>query len=246
MRGGRPRSHPPRLEFRYLDEEADDLPDAVERCLRAKRERRALSVGLLRATPPRSFPNCSAHGFEADIVTDQTSAHDPLVGYVPAGLTLAEADCTAPGRSRRVRPPRAPLGRRPLLRDGRLHGRRRGGVRLREQPARRGEAGRLRARVRLPGLRPRLHPAAVLRGQGPVPLGGAVGRPGRHRRHRPRRARGVPAKTSASPAGSMAGERIAFQGLPARICWLGYGERRRLGLRFNDMVRERRTGRRRS
>ena len=84
---------------------------------------------------------------------------------------------------------------------------RRRGLRLRQQPARRGPARRLRARVRLPGLRARLHPAAVLRGQGPVPLGRAVGRPGRHRRDRPRGARGVPRRRAAralDPAGRRA------------------------------------------
>ena len=80
-----------RLETRYLDEEADDLADAVERCLRAKRERRALSVGLC-ANAAEALPELLRQGFEADVVTDQTSAHDPLAGYVPAGLTLAEAD----------------------------------------------------------------------------------------------------------------------------------------------------------
>ena len=77
-----------RLETRYLDEEADDLADAVERCLRAKRERRALSVGLC-ANAAEVLPELLRQGFEADVVTDQTSAHDPLAGYVPAGLTLS-------------------------------------------------------------------------------------------------------------------------------------------------------------
>src|SRR5918997_140663 len=73
-----------RLETRYLDEEADDLADAVDRCLRAKRERRALSVGLC-GDAAELLPELLRQGLEADVVTDQTSAHDPLVGYVPAG-----------------------------------------------------------------------------------------------------------------------------------------------------------------
>src|SRR6187397_2485934 len=80
-----------RLETRYLDEEADDLAGAVERCMTAKRERRALSVGLC-ANAAEVLPELLRRGFEADVVTDQTSAHDPLVGYVPGGLSLAEAD----------------------------------------------------------------------------------------------------------------------------------------------------------
>src|SRR4051794_38240187 len=76
-----------RLDTRYLDEEADDLADAVERCVRAKRERRALWVGVC-ATAAEASPELLRQGFEADIVPAQTSAHDPLQGYVPAGVTL--------------------------------------------------------------------------------------------------------------------------------------------------------------
>ena len=107
-------------------------------------------------------------------------------------MSLAEADALRAQRPRRVPAPLARVDRRALRRDGRLPRRRRRGLRLRQQPARRGAARRLRARVRLPRLRARLRAPAVLRGQGPVPLGRAVGRSGRHRRDRPRRARGVP------------------------------------------------------
>src|SRR6185295_6253674 len=79
------------IETRYLDEEAHDLADAVDRCLRAKRERRTLSVGLC-ANAAEVLPELLRDGFEADVVTDQTSAHDPLAGYVPAGLALDEAE----------------------------------------------------------------------------------------------------------------------------------------------------------
>src|SRR5881392_3227539 len=80
-----------RLETRYLDEEAGGLDDAVSRCERAKAERRALSVGLV-GNAAEVLPALRERGFEAEIVTDQTSAHDPLNGYIPAGLELAEAD----------------------------------------------------------------------------------------------------------------------------------------------------------
>ncbi len=96
--------------------------------------------------------------------------------------------------SRGVRAAGARVGRGPLLRHGRLHGPRCGGVRLRQQPARRGQARRLRARLRLSGLRARLRAPAVLRGARSVPLGGAVGRSERHRGHRSRRAGGVPGR----------------------------------------------------
>ena len=80
-----------RLETGYLDEEADDLEDAVRRCEDAKREGRALSVGLC-ANAVDALPALLARGFEADIVTDQTTAHDPLNGYVPNLMSLEEAD----------------------------------------------------------------------------------------------------------------------------------------------------------
>src|SRR6188474_27073 len=78
-----------RLETRYLDERADDLEDAVARCQAAKGERRRLSLGLC-ANAAEVIPELLRRGFEADIVTDQTSAHDPLVGYIPAGMSLEE------------------------------------------------------------------------------------------------------------------------------------------------------------
>ena len=80
-----------RLQTRYLDAVADDLDDAVARCRAAKAERRALSVGLC-ANAAEVLPALLAAGFEPDVVTDQTSAHDPLNGYVPDRLTVAEAD----------------------------------------------------------------------------------------------------------------------------------------------------------
>src|SRR3954449_9894430 len=76
-----------RIESGYLDEEADGLEDAIARCMRAKRERRALSVAV-RANAADVFPELRRMGFEADIVTDQTSAHDPLNGYVPNLMSL--------------------------------------------------------------------------------------------------------------------------------------------------------------
>src|SRR5437870_1875134 len=80
-----------RLQTRYLDELADDLDDAVARCLAAKAQRRALSIGL-QSNAADVLPQLLSMGFEADIVTDQTSAHDPLVGYIPNRMTLEEAD----------------------------------------------------------------------------------------------------------------------------------------------------------
>ena len=101
--------------------------------------------------------------------------------------------------------------------------------------------GRRRRRLRDSRLRARVHPPAVLRGQGAVPLGGAVGRSRRHRRHRRRwRSRCSPHDEALCRWIRLARERVAFQGLPARIFWLGYGERARFGLALNELVRARR------
>jgi hypothetical protein len=97
--------------------------------------------------------------------------------------------------------------------DGGLHGQGQRGVRLRQQPAHGGQARRLRACIRLPGLPPRVHPSAVLRRQGPVPLGGAERRPGRHRRHRPGRAGGVPRRRRAAPVDPDGGRARRVPGL---------------------------------
>ena len=225
-----------RLETRYLDERADDLDDAVARCRAAKAERRALSVGLL-GNAAEVLATLSKQGFEADIVTDQTSAHDPLNGYVPDKLTPEEAD-----RMRRedpdeyLRRSRKAIAAHCAAMVG-FHDR---GVEVFDY------GNSLRAEARLGGFErafayPGFVPAYVrplfCEGKGPfrwVALSGdsadiaATDRavldefPGDERLHRWIR---------------QAGERIAFQGLPARICWLGYGERHRLGLRFNEMVR---------
>ena len=104
-----------------------------------------------------------------------------------------------PHRPGRADPPGPGVDGRALPGDGRLPRPGRRGVRLRQQPADRGPARRLRPGLRLPRLPARLHPAAVLRGQGPVPVGGPVRRPGRHRRHRPGRARGVPRRRGPGP-----------------------------------------------
>src|SRR4029453_3137673 len=79
-----------RIETHYLDEEAEDLEDAIARCRAAKQERRPLSVGLV-ANAADALPELQRAGFEADIVTDQTSAHDPLNGYAPNLISLEEA-----------------------------------------------------------------------------------------------------------------------------------------------------------
>jgi urocanate hydratase len=225
-----------RLETRYLDEEADDLDDAVARCERAKRERRALSVGLC-ANAADVLPALHDRGFAADVVIDQTSAHDPLNGYVPNRLSLADAE-----RLRRddpeeyVRRARAAIAAHCFAMVG-----------FKDRGAEVFDYGNsLRAEAKLGGFErafdyPGFVPAYIrplfCEGRGPfrwVALSGDAADIAATDR----------AVLEEFPDDEplrrwirMASERIAFQGLPARICWLGYGERRRIGLRFNEMVR---------
>jgi urocanate hydratase len=225
-----------RLEFRYLDEQADDLDDAVARCERAKSERRALSVGLC-ANAADVVPVLLERGFEADVVTDQTAAHDPLVGYVPNTLTLAEADdLRRADPDEYVRRARAAIAAHCFAMVG-----------FKDAGAEVFDYGNsLRAEAKLGGFErafdyPGFVPAYVrplfCDGKGPFRWVALSGDP----EDIAATDRAVLDEFSDDEALArwirLAGERIAFQGLPARICWLGYGDRRRLGLRFNEMVR---------
>jgi urocanate hydratase len=224
-----------RLESRYLDERADDLDDAIRRCAEAKRDRRALSVGLC-ANAADVVPALLRRGFEADVVTDQTSAHDPLVGYIPAGVSLAEAaELRARDPDEYLRRARASIAAHCFAMVG-----------FRDAGAEVFDYGNsLRAEARLGGFErafdyPGFVPAYIrplfCEGKGPfrwVALSGDSA-------DIAATDRAVLEEFGDDEALGrwirMAGERVAFQGLPARICWLGYGERRRLGLRFNEMV----------
>ncbi len=225
-----------RLQTRYLDEAADSLDDAVARCVAAKDERRALSVGLL-GNAAEVVPALLARGFPADIVTDQTSAHDPLNGYVPDRMSPSEADeLRAADPDEYVRRSRAAIAAHCAAMVGYLD---RGSEVFDYGNSLRAEArlGGFERAFAYPGFVPAYIRPQFCEGRGPfrwVALSGD------------------PADIAATDRAVLdefpddeplarwihhASERIAFQGLPARICWLGYGERRRLGLRFNEMVR---------
>ncbi len=182
-----------RLETRYLDRETDDLDVALAWADEARSGGRALSIGL-EGNCADVLPELRRRGWRPDIVTDQTSAHDPLGGYVPAGLSLDDA------ASLRDEDPDDYVARA----NGSMAAHVDAIVGLAEEGAvafdygnnlRAGaEAGGLtdRACLLLPGVRPGVRAPAVLRGKGPVPLGGSVGRSRRHRRDRPGGRRAVP------------------------------------------------------
>jgi len=225
-----------RLSTRYLDEVADSVDDAVARCLAARRERRPLSVGLV-ANAGDVLPELLRRGFEADIVTDQTSAHDPVNGYVPNRMSLQEAlELRASDPQEYLRRSRAAIAAHCAAMVGFLD---RGSEVFDYGNSLRAEArlGGFERAFDYPGFVPAYIRPLFCQGRGPfrwVALSGE--------------AADIAATDRAvleefpddEPLGRWiraASERVAFQGLPARICWLGYGERRRLGLRFNEMVR---------
>jgi urocanate hydratase len=225
-----------RLQRRYLDELADSLEDAVARCEAAKRERRALSVGL-EANAADVLPALLREGFEADIVTDQTSAHDPLVGYVPNRMTVAEADALrASDPDEYLRRSRAAIAAHCAAMVGFLDAGAEGfdyGHNLRAEA----RLGGFERAFAYPGFVPAYIRPLFCEGKGPfrwVALSGdeadiaATDRAVLEE---------LPDDERLARWMHAASEKIAFQGLPARICWVGYGERDRLGLRFNEMVR---------
>ena len=179
-----------RIEHRYLDVQADSLEHAVELAVEARDARKPLSIGVL-GNAAEMFPALLEQDAPIDIVTDQTSAHDPL-SYLPVGVSFADWHDDGQARPGGLHQGRAGLDGRARAGDGGVPGQGRRGLRLRQLDPRRGPQGRLRPGLRVPGLRAGVHPAAVLRGQGPVPLGRAVRRPGRHRRDRPGDPRAVP------------------------------------------------------
>ena len=235
-----------RLEIGYVDRLTHDPAEALAWARAAAADGEANSIALV-GNAAEIEPAWAAAGERFDVVTDQTSAHDALAGYVPAEISLDDAAALRASQpdvyERRSR------ARWPTT-SGRCSRSRRAGavvVRLRQQPPGPGAGGGRRGRLRLSGLRARVHPAAVLRGARAVPLGGAVGRSRRTSRRTDRAILELfPDDAGLRRWIEMAEARVPFQGLPARICWLGYGERARAGLEFNRAGRRRARSARRS
>jgi urocanate hydratase len=225
-----------RLETRYLDEVADSLDDAIARCETARRQRRALSVGL-QGNAAEVLPALLARGFEAEIVTDQTSAHDPLNGYIPGRMSVDEADALrASDPQEYIKRARASIAAHCAAMVGFLDA----GSEVFDY------GNSLRAEARLGGFErafayPGFVPAYIrpqfCEGRGPFRWVALSGDPADIAATDRAVLDEFPDDDGLARWIRHASERIAFQGLPARICWLGYGERRRLGLRFNEMVR---------
>ena len=231
-----------RLRTRYLDEQARDLDDALARIERYASERRAVSVGLLGNAAeviPELARRARAGGPRPGLVTDQTSAHDLLRGYLPAGWTLerwdqAQAD---PAQHAALRAAAAASCARHV--EAMLEFHALGvptvdyGNNLRQVAHDAGVADAFA----FPGFVPAYIRPLFCRGKGPFRWVALSGDPEDIRRTDARMKTLFPADRHLARWLEMAGERIAFQGLPARICWLGLGERHRAGLAFNEMVR---------
>jgi urocanate hydratase len=225
-----------RLQTGYLDEVADSLDDAVQRCLRAREDRRPLSVGLL-GNAGDVVPALLQRGFPADVVTDQTSAHDPLNGYVPNRMSLEEArQLREADPDEYLRRARATIAAHCASMVGFLD---RGCEVFDYGNSLRAEArlGGFERAFAYPGFVPAYIRPLFCEGRGPFRWVALSGDP--RDIHATDRAvlDEFPDDEPLARWIGQAAERVAFQGLPARICWLGYGERRRLGLRFNQMVR---------
>ncbi len=225
-----------RLDTRYLDEQADDLDDAVARCRAAKEEKRPLSVGLL-GNAADVFQTLLKSGFEADIVTDQTSAHDPLNGYVPDGLSLEEAArLREDDPDEYVKRSRRSIAAHCAAMVGFLD---RGSEVFDYGNSLRPEAqlGGFERAFAYPGFVPAYVRPLFCEGKGPFRWVALSGDPADIAATDRAVLDEFPDDERLGRWIRQAGEKIVFQGLPARICWLGYGERARLGLRFNEMVR---------
>jgi urocanate hydratase len=225
-----------RLETRYLDEATDSIDDAVARIRRAAAERRPLSVGLL-GNAADVVPELAARGEEFDLVTDQTAAHDPLTGYVPQGLSVAEAD------ELRASDPDAYLqrARASIVAhvEGLLEYVRRGAYVFDYGNNLRGEAREagLAEAFSYPGFVPAYIRPLFCRGIGPFRWAALSGDPADIATIDEELRRLFPDDALLQRWLQLAPERVAFQGLPARICWLGYGDRAKAGLAINELVR---------
>ena len=224
-----------RVETRYLDVVADDYADALRRCSEAVAARRPLSVGLV-ANAADVVPRLLSDGVAADIVTDQTSAHDPL-SYVPNDLSPRAADELRRNQPAEfVRRSRAAMATHVEAMVGFLDA---GAEVFDYGNSLRAEAalGGCERAFDYPGFLPAYIRPLFCEGKGPFRWVALSGNPADIAATDRAVLEEFPEDEGLKRWITLARERVAFQGLPARICWLGYGERHRLGLRFNEMVR---------
>ncbi|RZD62667.1 urocanate hydratase [Streptomyces albidoflavus] len=223
-----------RLERRYLDVAADDLDHALRLATEASDARHPLSIGLA-GNAAEVFPELLRRGAPIDIVTDQTSAHDPLA-YLPEGVTVEEwrtlaaadpAAFTERARASMARHVEAMVGFQDAGAEVFDYGNS-----IRDE-ARKGGYDRAFA---FPGFVPAYIRPLFEEGRGPFRWAALSGDPKDIEATDRALIELFPDNTHLHRWLKLAGERVTYEGLPARICWLGYGERHRAGLRFNEMV----------
>ncbi len=226
-----------RLKTRYVDVQAGELDQAIDLALEARSGRRALSIAV-EANAADLFERVRARGVVPELVTDQTSAHDMLHGYVPAGMSLAAAETLrrndpdhyeAAAYGTVVRHVRAMIAFRDAGSEVFDYGNN-----IRAQAERGGLEGADRA---FPGFVPAYVRPLFCEGKGPFRWVALSGDPEDIYKTDARLKELFPDDAHLHNWLDMARERVAFQGLPSRICWLGYGERAKAGLAFNELVR---------
>ncbi len=225
-----------RIETRYLDVIARDLDEALKLTAEAKQKKQARSIAVI-GNCAEVLPELVKRGFVPDLVTDQTSAHDPLNGYVPKGVSVEQA--VALRRS----DPKQYVERSMASMAEHV----RAILALKAKGAHAFDYGNnLRAFAKDAGVKnafdyPGFVPAYIrplfCEGQGPFRWVALSGDPADIAATDRALIEAFPKKESMIRWLKMAGEKVAFQGLPARICWLGYGEREKAGLLFNELVR---------
>jgi urocanate hydratase len=225
-----------RIETRYLDKMTHDLDEALGWIREAVEAKQRLSVGLV-GNAAEVLPELVRRGVTPDVLTDQTSAHDPLHGYVPAGMSMDEA--AALRASDAAEYERRSLASMAVHVEAMLALMDRGAVtfdygnNIRQRAF---DQGVTRA-FDFPGFVPAYIRPLFCEGSGPFRWVALSGDPEDIYKTDEALMRLFPEKEHLQRWLKMARERVAFQGLPARICWLGYGERAKAGLMFNEMVR---------
>ena len=226
-----------RINDRYLDESADSLDEALDKVLTAKAEKKPLSVGVV-GNAAEVFPELLRRGADIDIVTDQTSAHDPLNGYVPTGRSPEDAAALrAKDPDAYVEEARASMAEHCAA----MVGFKDAGAEVFDYGNNlRGEAlaGGFEDAFAYPGFVPAYIRPLFCEGLGPFRWVALSGDPADIAATDEAVADLFPDNEPLQRWLRMARERVAFQGLPARICWLGYGDRARAGLAFNELVVE--------
>ncbi|ARU62827.1 urocanate hydratase [Tumebacillus avium] len=225
-----------RIQHRYCDVMATSLDEALELANAAKAEGRPLSIGLL-GNAAEIYPEFVRRGIKPDFVTDQTSAHDPLNGYVPAGYSLEEAEAlrkSDPDKLIALAKQSMAVHVQAMLDLQKL-----GstvfdyGNNIRQVALDEG----VKDAFNFPGFVPAYIRPLFCEGKGPFRWAALSGDPEDIKKLDEKILELFPENDHLRRWITMAGEKIAFQGLPARICWLGYGDRAKFGLAINEMVK---------